>query len=299
MSSSLASANTAALAPPRPYPVATSSLTVCALTSEHQQEVLAYLAARSIHNVVMISLIRDNGLVSLLNRGTFYACRNRKGRLEGVALIGYATLLDARIESALAAFARFARSCPLIHAITGEEDKIKLFWSYYAGMRRAPRLICHESLFEQRWPVGVHQATPVLRPATLDNLSQIMPAHAEMADEVSGVDPLKVDPLGFRMRCVRRIEQGRVWVLVEDERLIFKADVTADTPETIYLEGVYVNREERGKGHGLRCLSQLSRNLLTRTRCVCLLVDEQNEAALGLYRKAGFKMCSRYNTIFP
>jgi predicted GNAT family acetyltransferase len=56
--------------------------------------------------------------------------------------------------------------------------------------------------------------------------------------------------------------------------------------------------EERGKGYGLRCLSQLSRDILARTKSVCLLVNESNQAAHGFYQKAGFKMTALYDTIF-
>jgi predicted GNAT family acetyltransferase len=37
-----------------------------------------------------------------------------------------------------------------------------------------------------------------------------------------------------------------VWVIVKDQRLIFKADIQAETPEVIYLEGVYVSPKARG-----------------------------------------------------
>src|SRR5437870_11005012 len=43
-----------------------------------------------------------------------------------------------------------------------------------------------------------------LRPANLGDLSLIVPAHAAMAREESGVDPLQVDREGFRSRCRRR-----------------------------------------------------------------------------------------------
>jgi predicted GNAT family acetyltransferase len=119
-----------------------------------------------------------------------------------------------------------------------------------------------------------------------------------MAEEESGINPLLKDPEGFRKRCARRIEQGRTWVLVDDGRLIFKTDVVADTPEVVYLEGIYVNTEDRAKGHGLRCLTQLSRTLLQQTETLCLLVNEQNVAAHAFYRKAGFNLTSIYDTIF-
>ncbi len=60
-----------------------SSVTVHPLTDEHKTEVLAFLAERPLHTVSLVSFIRDNGLISPLNRGTFYACRNEEGGLEG------------------------------------------------------------------------------------------------------------------------------------------------------------------------------------------------------------------------
>ena len=49
---------------------------------------------------------------------------------------------------------------------------------------------------------------------------------------------------------------------VEDGTLMFKADVITDTPEVVYLEGVWVDPSERGNGNGLRCMSQLNREFL-------------------------------------
>jgi hypothetical protein len=77
-----------------------------ALTKGHEAEVLEFLAAKPLHNVYMAGFIHDNGLVSPLNRGTFYACRNEAGRLEGVALIGHVTQLDVRTVRSMKAFAR-------------------------------------------------------------------------------------------------------------------------------------------------------------------------------------------------
>ena len=89
-----------------------------------------------------------------------------------------------------------------------------------------------------------------------------------------------------------------MWVWVEGGRLIFKADILGDTPEVIYLEGVWVNPAERGKGYGLKCMSQLGRTLLARTGSVCVLVNELNPHAQAFYRKACYKLRSHYDTIF-
>jgi hypothetical protein len=54
----------------------------------------------------MASLIRDNGLVSRNNRGAFYGCRDTAKNLVGVALVGHATIVEARTDDAVAAFAQ-------------------------------------------------------------------------------------------------------------------------------------------------------------------------------------------------
>lgn len=283
--------------PPWHYPMA-DAVTVQPLTDVNKSEVLAFLAVRPLHTVSMVGFIRDNGLDSPLNRGRFYACRDAEGRIIGVALIGHATLIETQSEDAMAAFARLAQACPNTYMLMGEQDKVEMFWRYYSEQGREMRLSCHEMLYEQGWPVEVRERVKGLRQATLSDLSLVLPVHAQMAQAESGINPLDVDPVGFRLRCARRIEQGRVWVWIEQDRLIFKADVVADTSSGVYLEGIYVNEEERGKGYGLRALSQLSRTLLARTKSICLLVNEQNWQAQAFYLSAGYKLRACYDTIF-
>ncbi len=273
-------------------------LSVHPLTNEHRQEVLAFLAERPLHTVVMAGHIRDNGLESELNRGSFQACRNGSGRLEGVALIGHATLVEARSEAALAAFARLAQSCPECHMIMGEQEWVERFWRYYAMPGQLPRRVCRELLLEQRWPVEALEPVPDLRLASLAELQEVMLVQGEMASQESGINPLEADLPGFSLRCSRRIEQGRVWVWMEDGRLIFKADVISDTPEVIYLEGIYVNPSVRSQGYGARCMSQLARVLLQRTSSLSILVNEQSHRAVAFFDRMGFKLRSYYDTIF-
>ena len=270
-----------------------------ALTDRDQCEVLDFLAERPLHTVFMAGVIRDNGIGSTLNRGSFYGCRNNRNELEGVSLLGHITLVEARTDAALSIFARFARECPRPHVILGEHNRVNQFWSEFADADEKPRLISRDLLLEQRWVANTVQTpVPNLRTATLEDLQPIMAVHAEMVMEETGVNPLQTDPVGFRLRVARRIEQGRVWVSMQDERVIFKADITLETPDVIYLEGVYVSPEERGKGFGLRCFSQLCHILLSRAVSICLLVDEQNERAKSLYFKAGFEVKSRYDSLF-
>jgi ribosomal protein S18 acetylase RimI-like enzyme len=268
------------------------------LRAEHEAEVMDFLRERPIHTFGMAGFIRTNGLVSSHNRGSFYACRDKDGQLQGVALIGHYMLLEARSEAVIEAFARRAQDCRDAHMLLGEQDKVEAFWNYYAEKGQEPRLVCRELLLEQSWPIEVGEPVPGLRLATVDDLDLIVPAHAQLAFDESGINPLTTNPDAFRQRCARRIQEGQTWVWVEEERLMFKADVITDTPEVVYLEGVWVDPAERGKGNGFRCMSQLSREFLMRTRRICLLVNESFDAAQRFYKKAGFKVAGYYDTIF-
>ncbi len=195
-------------------------------------------------------------------------------------------------------FALAAQAHTRTHMILGEKDKVEQFWNYYSDEGQEMRLACRELLFELRHAMQVREEVEGLRRATLDDLDLVAPAHAAMAEFESGINPLQVDPDGFRSRCARRIEMGRTWVLVEDGRLIFKADVMADTPDVIYLEGVWVSPQDRGRGVGRKCMRQLCRDLLTRTKSVCALVNDELERAHTFYRMCNFKVRAVYDSIF-
>ena len=274
------------------------SVSVDRLLNGDEAEVLAFLAQRPIHTVAMMSLINDNGLESSLNRGTFYGCRDLNGRLEGVALVGHATLMETVSDRALAALAQVAQQCANTHLIMGEKERVADFWGHYAASGRAQRLTCREWLFELTWPIEAREPVQGLRLATPAELDLVMPVQAELAFAESGINPLQVDPQGFRKRCLRRIEQGRTWVVLEDGKLIFKADVISRTEQVNYLEGIWVREDRRGKNNGIRFMSALIRQLLEGTKSICLLVNETNKPAMNFYRRCGFHFRATYETIF-
>jgi ribosomal protein S18 acetylase RimI-like enzyme len=265
----------------------------------HEEETLTFLAARPVSTFVMAGYIRDDGLESPRNRGDFYACRDADGKIAGVAMLGHATIFEARTRDQIIAFARFAQTLSPTHLIAGEPSEVELFWKNYARPRAAPPRRVPFFLYELRHPIEVPAPAPQLRPADLSQVEQVARVHAEIAVETSGVNPLEIDREGFLRRTAERIAKGRVWVCAEGERLNFKADVVSEMPEVIYLEGVYVAPCERGKGFGLRCLASLCSELLQRARAVAVLVVADNAPAVSLYKRAGFKLNSNYLILYP
>jgi ribosomal protein S18 acetylase RimI-like enzyme len=290
--------HTSTLSKAREVSVAVEAVKVERLANNDEPEVLQFLAQRPIHTVTLMGLIDDNGIVSPFNRGTFYGCRDLMGQLEGVALVGHATLMETVSDRALAALAQVARECPNTHMIMGEKERVADFWSHYSEAGRRQRLACREWLFELSWPVEAREPVQGLRRATMAELELVMPIQAELAFAESGINPLEIDPQGFRERCLRRIEQGRTWVVVDNGVLLFKADVVSKTAEVVYLEGIWVRGDYRHTNLSTRLMSELMRRLLEHTKSICLLVNEKNELAHGFYRKCGFHFRATYETIF-
>ena len=272
---------------------------VVELRAEDTTEVQAFLSVRPVHTVVMSSFIVDNGIESELNRGKFYGYRNSEGKLEGVALIGHSTLFEARTDEAIKALAFKARMSETpIHLIMSAGDAADEFWKYYQPAAASPRLRCEELLFEASFPFLVRECKWNLRKADASQLEQVAEAQAEVAFIECGVDPMARDREGFLKRALRRIEQGRVFSVFEDGKLIFKADIIAETPEVIYLEGVYVHPEFRGKGVGPECLAALTVDLLGRASNVCLLSNVDFAGAHKSFEKAGYSTTDKCITLF-
>lgn len=269
------------------------------LSESNRQEVSEFLAVRPVHTVVMKSFIQDNGLESADNRGKFYGYRNTAGVLEGVGLIGHTTLLESRSMDALMAFALVAKTSETpIHIMMSDGDTTETFWQYYAAAGQKPRLVCTEQFFELNFPFLVQDCKWNVRPAQAAELDQIAEAHAEVAFMESGVDPLKKDREGFLKRTLRRIEKERTFVVFDNGKLVFKADIIAETSDVIYLEGIYVAPEYRGQGAASSCLSQLSLELLNRVQNICLLSNVEFKNAHRSFLKAGFKNTDCCQTIF-
>jgi GNAT superfamily N-acetyltransferase len=269
------------------------------LTENNRTEVLNFLKARPVHTVIMTSFIRDNGMESADNRGKFYGYRNSAGELEGVALIGHATLIEARSEESLEAFALKAQTSETpIKMMMSHGDAIERFWNYYAAPGQKPQHNFKELLFELNFPFFVQNCEWDVRPARAEELEEVAQAQAAVAFMESGIDPMVKDREGFLKRCLKRIEKQRTFVATENGKLIFKVDVMSETETVVYLEGFYVAPEYRGRAVGSKCLAKVSLELLNRVRHVCGLSNAEFTGVHRSLNKAGYKNSDYCQTIF-
>lgn len=271
---------------------------VDALVDEDLTEVLSFLSLRPIHTVFMAGLILDNGLSSPLNRGEFYGHRDPEGKLLGVALIGQKNVIEAQTEAAFETLMKLALSHPRLQLIRGEENRMELLLAHLKRTNQSPRLVCRELLLEQTAVQVGLEPVRELCSATPQDLEQVLAINAAMAFEETGTNPLKHDLKGMTERTLRRIERGRVWVLAKAGQIIFKAEAISVMPEAVFLEGVYVHPQERGRGLGSRCLTQLGTILLKSAPSLTIVVNQENQRALAFYQRLNYQFRSPYFTVY-
>ena len=268
------------------------------LANDEAEAVLQFLPKRPAHCAYLADLIHEHGLVSPLNRGTFYGSKNILGELRGVALVGHATIIEPTNNDSLRDLAEAASKCDSKLLVMCEERWSEQFWKHHGT---GDRLVNErrELLLELRWPTSLSDRhRQRLRLATSRDLELLIPVHARLACYQSGVDPRDADYEGFVERYRQRIRNGRTWVLTQDDRLIFKADVVTATRETCYLEGVWVNPTVRSMGYGRACIAELARMLLWRSRCISVLVNDDDTKAQSFYKSCGFYVRGSYRTVF-
>ena len=214
------------------------------------------------------------------------------GRLAALCHVGANVVPSGR---GCGAFAE-ATSRSRARMVIGEEQAVGDLWAVAGADMPAPR--------EDRpgQPVYVIDKPPVsgdsgVREATTQDLDLLVPACAQAHFEEIGIDPLQRDPEGFRWRTQAQIGEGRSWVWLDGDTILFKAEASAWTPNAVQLQQVWVDPDARGRGFGTRGMRDLCRRLLEHTPAVCLFVRAENAPAIHVYESVGMRRTISYRSL--
>ncbi len=224
--------------------------------------------------------------------GRFVATERAEGTLESLCHVG-ANIVPSGQNCEL--FAK-ASAVSQSRMIIGETRAVTALWEAARKKLPAPRAD------RPGQPVYLLDAPPEpgrtgLRPATPRDLDRLVPACADAHELELGIDPVARDEEGFRWRTSAQIDEGRSWLWLEDDVILFKAEASAWTPSAVQLQQVWVDPEARGRGYAQRGLADLCRLLLETTPAVTLFVRRENTAAIRLYDAVGMRRVLEYRSV--
>lgn len=120
------------------------------------------------------------------------------------------------------------------------------------------------------------------------DLAEIVRKAALMSIEDFGIDPRVDGEDDFVEHVRQRIEDGRTWVVREDDEIVFLAHVGYAQDDAAQLGGTWVVPARRGQGLGTRAVAAIVDKMLATWPRVVLEVNEENTPALRCYEKVGF-----------
>lgn len=260
-------------------------MTSTALIEPSIEQVLEYCSRDAIERVFLEDVAR-RGL------GRFTAVEEADGTLSALCHVG-ANIVPS--GDGCEAFASATRRWQT-RMIIGEANAVTALWE-------AARVALPPAREDRPGqPVYVLDAPPPpgdtgLRPATQEDLDRLIPACAAAHELELGIDPLDRDADGFRWRTLAQIDEGRSWVWLEDDVVLFKAEVSAWTPAAVQVQQVWTDPVARRHGYAARGLRDLCRLLLESTPAVTLFVRRENAAAIALYESIGMRRALEYRSV--
>jgi len=141
------------------------------------------------------------------------------------------------------------------------------------------------------------QVPSAVRRARRSDVDALVVAAAAMHREEMGVDPLSIDAPGWRARMASLVDRGWSWVWTEHGTVIFKAELSAWTPNVVQIQGVWTHPAQRSHGVGRAGLASVCEALFDEVPLCTLYVNHYNTVAIALYRGLGFQKIADFATV--
>lgn len=139
---------------------------------------------------------------------------------------------------------------------------------------------------------------PDVRPARADELDLVVPAATAMFTEEIGYPPYQGSGLSYRQGIAGLIERGHSLVRVEDDRVVFKADLGSVALGVAQVQGVWVHPDLRGRGVAVPAMAAVVEHTLRHVApTVTLYVNDFNEPAVRTYAGVGFERTGTFATV--
>lgn len=244
-----------------------------------------------IQNVYLRSELR------LLGAAAPWWCVSDGAELRAAMLAGALSVPYLPDPSDAPRLAEAAHAQTLPHLLVGPRDAV-LALHEHIGRRRPARDI-HDPqpvMVIDRRRLRVLPPAPI-RPSTRRDVEALAVA-AEMMHRVEmRGDSAPPERSAWRARMSQLVDRGWSWVWTEHGEVVFKAELSAWTPDVVQVQGVFTAPSRRGRGVATAGMTALCALLLESVPLVSLYVNGYNTAAIRVYRRVGFEPQGSFATV--
>jgi predicted GNAT family acetyltransferase len=218
--------------------------------------------------------------------------------LAGANLIPFAAP-GAERPAAIAFAERARRAGRRCSTIVGPAASVQPLWELLAPHWGPPRdHRPRQPLMAIDGPPAV-PPEPRVRPVRTSEVETLLPAAVAMFTEEVGVSPLRADGgAGYRARVAELVRAGQSLAWIENEQVVFKAEIGAVSRAVCQVQGVWVAPAQRGRGigtAGTAAVVEYARSAIAPV--VSLYVNDFNAPARAAYARVGFREVGRYASV--
>lgn len=270
------------------------------LGREDLPAVLRLLGQRPIENVFVGSRIRAAG-VAAASLGCPIWGYERDGELRSLCHAG-ANLVPVNADAdAVAAWVEFAGPERTCFSIIGPSDVALDLWrrlshrwgSAWSKVREVRPRQPVMAIFDQ----PLVTPDPGVRRMGLEHWDSYYEAAVKMYTEEVGVSPVQGNPAGYRFYVRQLISSGRAFGLLQNGRVVFKADVGSVAGSVCQVQGVWLDPALRGRGLAAPAMAKVVQLARTIAPTVSLYVNDYNKPARATYARVGFTDVGEFATI--
>ncbi|MCF8530014.1 MAG: GNAT family N-acetyltransferase [Candidatus Nanopelagicales bacterium] len=222
------------------------------------------------------------------------------GGLESILFVGANIVPSTTTHEARLAFAQeLVRTGRRSSALLGPRTDVLGLWDLMSSSWGLPREVRANQPYLSLEGRALGARDPRVRHVTAGELPILLPASIHMFTEEVGVSPiLHGGQVQYERRVAEVIAQRHAFAIIENNRVLFKAEVGYATPTVAQIQGVWVAPELRGHGMAAPAVAAVA-DIIQReiAPTVTLYVNDFNTPALRTYARAGFRQCDTFATV--
>jgi len=275
----------------------------CILGPQDEPVVRDFLAEHPVDGCLIASRVQALGVVGAAGTsGELCAYYGEAGVqavwLDGpsLVLVGDPDPLGGAVEALVQRISARSRRCS---SIVGPAHLVLPLWNRLSDVWGPAREVRPEQ------PLLALDSAPLIPPlagvrrVTRGELDVLMPAAAAMFREEVGVDPAAGDRGdSYRARVAELIDAGRCLAWIDEDQVLFKAELGAVSELACQIQGIWVRPDLRGQGLGSTGTAAVAAfGLAEVAPVVSLYVNHFNIAARAAYDRVGFTQVGTFATV--